>query len=332
MRRESLKGGNISSCGCVNEIDKNDIVGKVFGEITVEKHSRTYREGKARSRRHLYWCRCTCGRRFEVCRQSLMEGKTSSCGCAKKIDKSDILGKKFGYWTVERYSKSVPERNGSLRYYYWCKCDCGQSREVRRGALLAGTATACGCTRRIDQNAIVGKRFGMLVVQKYLKFNQENGKHYYWCRCDCGAEKAIDRTNLILKCRSCGCRNPRNLLQSFNPGWKGCGDISGSYWSRTQKAARDRSLPFTISIEDAWQQWVVQNGKCALTGVPLKITATKYSPSRTASLDRRDSKRGYEIDNIQWVHKDINKMKMDFPQKRFIELCKLVAEEQSATS
>ena len=41
----------------------------------------------------------------------------------------------------------------------------------------------------------------------------------------------------------------------------------------------------------------------------------------TASLDRIDSSKGYTKSNIQWVHKDINKMKSDFSMLRFLELC-----------
>ena len=44
----------------------------------------------------------------------------------------------------------------------------------------------------------------------------------------------------------------------------------------------------------------------------------------TASLDRIDSSKGYTIDNIQWLHKDINKMKWDFSQEKFLELCKKI--------
>ena len=43
------------------------------------------------------------------------------------------------------------------------------------------------------------------------------------------------------------------------------------------------------------------------------------------SLDRIDSLKGYAIDNVQWVHKDINKMKNIHSQPAFINICKLVA-------
>ena len=45
----------------------------------------------------------------------------------------------------------------------------------------------------------------------------------------------------------------------------------------------------------------------------------------TASLDRIDSTRGYTVDNIQWIHKDLNRMKWNLPNDYFINICTLVA-------
>lgn len=50
----------------------------------------------------------------------------------------------------------------------------------------------------------------------------------------------------------------------------------------------------------------------------------------TASLDRIDSNRGYTQDNVQWVHKDVNKMKMDLNQQIFVELCRAIAAHSGA--
>jgi hypothetical protein len=46
----------------------------------------------------------------------------------------------------------------------------------------------------------------------------------------------------------------------------------------------------------------------------------------TASLDRIDSSKGYVIDNVQWLHRDINMMKQRFSQEYFINICKHIAE------
>jgi len=63
------------------------------------------------------------------------------------------------------------------------------------------------------------------------------------------------------------------------------------------------------------------------TKVDINVKVSKSQSKqklRTASLDRIDSTKNYTIDNIQWVHKDVNKMKMDFSQEYFIEMCRLV--------
>ena len=51
----------------------------------------------------------------------------------------------------------------------------------------------------------------------------------------------------------------------------------------------------------------------------------KWSNYQTASLDRIDPTKGYIEGNIQWVHKDVNRMKMDFTETRFLELVNLIA-------
>lgn len=71
-----------------------------------------------------------------------------------------------------------------------------------------------------------------------------------------------------------------------------------------------------------WDLLQKQEYKCALSGLPIKFI---NSTNKTASLDRINSDKGYTIDNIQWVHKKINHMKMEMNQQEFIETCKLVS-------
>jgi len=57
----------------------------------------------------------------------------------------------------------------------------------------------------------------------------------------------------------------------------------------------------------------------------------KYT-TRTASLDRIDSSKGYTPDNTQWLHKRVNKSKMEFDQKDFITMCRAVAARSTDAS
>ena len=110
------------------------------------------------------------------------------------------------------------------------------------------------------------------------------------------------------------------------------GEISGKYWSSLIKNAKKRNIKITATIEDAWEIFLEQNRKCFYTG--LKITHKKYLKRinnkdtyslGTASLDRKNSDLGYTKENIQWVHKDVNYMKMSLNERYFVKLCKLIA-------
>ena len=110
------------------------------------------------------------------------------------------------------------------------------------------------------------------------------------------------------------------------------GKISGRYWCSLMKNAKRRNIKITVTMQDAWEIFLKQNKKCFYTG--LKITHTKYLKRinnkniyslGTASIDRKNSKLGYTKENIQWVHKDVNYMKMNLSEKYFIKLCKLIS-------
>jgi len=74
-----------------------------------------------------------------------------------------------------------------------------------------------------------------------------------------------------------------------------------------------------------WELFEKQNKKCALSGMPLEFPKDRNPHGGTASLDRINSDGDYTLDNVQWVHKDINRLKNVFEQQYFIELCHKVA-------
>jgi hypothetical protein len=119
----------------------------------------------------------------------------------------------------------------------------------------------------------------------------------------------------------------------FNSNWKGFGDLSGDHWSRIQRGAISRNLELTVTIEDVWNKYLQQNGKCAISGVDIILRGQEIGMSSkcihdktTASLDRIDSKKGYIIDNIQWIHKDLNQMKSDHTMEQFLYWIKTIYE------
>ncbi len=96
-------------------------------------------------------------------------------------------------------------------------------------------------------------------------------------------------------------------------------------FNKIKLQAKERNLSFKISMEYVGDLFESQEGRCALTGKTLTLKKHTTDTSQTASLDRKDSRKGYIRGNLQWVHKDINRLKSDLHETRFIDLCKEVA-------
>lgn len=81
-----------------------------------------------------------------------------------------------------------------------------------------------------------------------------------------------------------------------------------------------------ITVEHLRDVWQRQEGLCAYTKLPLTSEGHQLN---TVSLDRVDSNKDYTVDNIQLVCVPINRMKLDYTEDQFIELCRLVTHNVS---
>jgi hypothetical protein len=81
-----------------------------------------------------------------------------------------------------------------------------------------------------------------------------------------------------------------------------------------------------ITVEHLHDVWQRQEGLCVYTKLPLTSEGHQLN---TVSLDRVDSSKDYTVDNIQLVCVPINRMKLDYTEDQFIELCRLVTHNVS---
>lgn len=133
--------------------------------------------------------------------------------------------------------------------------------------------------------------------------------------------------NRLLNAHDVERRNDSVIVSNSNHfAWKGFGEISGVIFNRIKRNAETRNIKFNITLEQMWNLFLKQDRKCALSGQTLFFAKTNRSISdTTSSLDRIDSKKDYMVDNIQWIHKHINQMKMHLDEKYFINLCGLIS-------
>jgi 5-methylcytosine-specific restriction endonuclease McrA len=69
---------------------------------------------------------------------------------------------------------------------------------------------------------------------------------------------------------------------------------------------------------------VFQQYCCSLSGLPLT--------PETAELDHITSLRdggNHTVENLQWLHRDVNRMKTTMKQSRFVAMCRLIASSQN---
>lgn len=140
-------------------------------------------------------------------------------------------------------------------------------------------------------------------------------------------KKALTRYGIPIRSGGAVTDRRREFYGTLN---KGCGDLSGSKWCAIRNGARIRGIPLDITIEFAWNLFVLQRSICALSGVPIKLCPSRSKQLRgedeqTASLDRIDSSKGYTQDNVQWVHKVIQRMKWQLPDDEFVAWCRIIA-------
>ena len=187
----------------------------------------------------------------------------------------------------------------------------------------------------MKRNDLTGKIFGDLKVLNYTR-TRKCGKSFlaqWMTECIiCGAKEERGGKNLkrgSSKCKKCSLSGhlSNKAKKQFRKGTK---DISLSYFGSIKRGARRRNKFFNITIEYCQNILEKQEYKCSLTGLPLIRSLDTPEPQCTASIDRIDSSIGYIEGNIQWVLKDVNNMKMNLTEERFLELAKKVVEHSES--
>lgn len=166
---------------------------------------------------------------------------------------------------------------------------------------------------------LTNREFGRLIAIRRHAVDKHS-KALWWCRCKCGKEKAIAAASLLRGLSaSCGCLK----VELAHVGYK---EISASFWRKKQLEAVRRGYEFSITPEDVWAAYEKQDRKCVYTGVPVVFGHNSNRPQdTTASIDRKDNFTGYTRDNIQIVHKIVNRCRNWLPEDEFIAMCNLVA-------
>lgn len=156
-------------------MNTTDLVGYKTGKLTVIKFDRIEhkRDSKGKNRDKGYWlCKCDCGKVVSIARNEIVTGKTKSCGCLCKENGKkttirnlkDLTGKRFGKLAVVGLARieKVLYKNGTRNRFYWeCKCDCGNVVIIDGKKLKTGKINSCGDIKRNENKGYtqIGNEF-----------------------------------------------------------------------------------------------------------------------------------------------------------------------------
>ena len=182
---------------------------------------------------------------------------------------------------------------------------------------------------------ITGRRFGYLEVLRMEVTKNSHGNEWRAiCKCHlCGREDfecrpaAIKNPGKYKNYKSCGCDKSHFISQTGknSVNFKGYEEMNSWYLSDAKRRSKKLNIPFNLNMRFLWKLYLKQNKKCALSGLDINFAGKRNNITNgNISLDRIDSKKGYIKTNVQWVHKNVNLMKMYMEESVFLCLCKQI--------
>lgn len=137
---------------------KRNLIGSKFNMLTII-------DSEFRNKKTYYLCKCECGNEKWIRADGIISGKQKSCGCLSKktqFKHKDLVGERIGRLIVleEAYKKNQ-------KYYYKCKCDCGNIKVIEADLLTTEKTRSCGCLgteNALDKQKLAIEKF----KEKYL--------------------------------------------------------------------------------------------------------------------------------------------------------------------
>ena len=174
-----------------------NLTGKRFGKLTVIHRDEDIICNNG-NHRVVWRCQCDCGNETSVRGDTLVSGRTKSCGKCN----NDFKGRRFGRLTaIEKVGTD------EVGHAIWkCHCDCGNEVNVLATNLIQQYTLSCGCLHAEicskQGEDLIGQKFGKLKVLSLVSIAPRK----YLCECECGGQTIVEPGNLKDgHTQSCGC-------------------------------------------------------------------------------------------------------------------------------
>lgn len=175
-------------------------------------------------------------------------------------------------------------------------------------------------------------------MRKPSKIQTQDGSYLYRCsKCDrylssicfCQNKSNKYKDGVHTYCKECQQKielDYRNSLRdevSLNFKLKHC-------FCSAKSRAKKSKIDFNLTLDYIVHLYNVQNGLCAISGIPMTYQYGDDSADTRISIDKIDPNKGYVIGNVQLVCWAVNRMKWDMTLEQLTFFCRNVVEYQNS--
>jgi 5-methylcytosine-specific restriction endonuclease McrA len=182
---------------------------------------------------------------------------------------------------------------------------------------------------------LIGQRFGLLTVRRLSEFRRNLGRQWE-CLCDCGGIRLVTTSHLKdNSVRTCGCRQvnrqqltPHYLLRTPEDA------ATSRVFSHYMAKCRAKSVSFQLTAQQFRDLTTSPCHYCGEVYTRAVVYKQKSGVKTSVSLplngvDRKDSSKGYELENAVSCCPRCNRAKNDTPYNQFLQMCRDVASRHS---
>lgn len=160
-------------------------------------------------------------------------------------------------------------------------------------------------------------RDGKLLCHKcgqYLPIEEfQHNKHYDY------------RDHHEARCRKCKTKQMQEVRKSYDDETRLEKTLRMRFYAARDRANK-RGLKFELTTEFLKELWEKQDGKCAITKLPMTFINDEGRTYTNVSIDQIEPNGGYTKENVQLVCMAVNQLKSDFTMNEVLTICKSIVE------
>lgn len=199
-------------------------------------------------------------------------------------------------WKTETYSEIASELNITT------KAVSSLVHELKKKGIIDSNHWA----NRSTKNDLTGKRFDLVVAQKYLR-TDKTGRAVWSCLCDCGQISELNTHNLKRnKSVSCGCAISKRSIER----------IINSAYKHHQANCTKRGMVSFLTLEEYFK---ISKDSCVYCGTFSKRKNPDTGDEiEMNSVDRINNEPYYKLENVQSTCFICQRMKSDMTHADFM--------------